>query len=188
MPSWSPVRPCRRGTLWGACCLCRLPILPLACFLAPIPPTPFPGGEGGDYKFILPGAPPPAPRHQTAYGTDRHCHYGTRRGACRLCRLPILPLTYFLAPIPPPPFPAGRGETISFFAGGSAPGTPAFKRLRYLQNLPSRYPAGACPRRRQFGAKPSEPPFYWQCRQPRRGGTGGEELRRLRWSSPPGQG
>ena len=29
---------------------------------------------------------------------------------------------------------------------------------------------------------------YEQCRQPRRGGTGGEELRRLRWSSPPGQG
>ena len=27
-----------------------------------------------------------------------------------------------------------------------------------------------------------------QCRQPRRGGTGGEELRRLRWSSPPGLG
>ena len=29
---------------------------------------------------------------------------------------------------------------------------------------------------------------YEQSRQPRRGGTGGEELRRLRWSSPPGQG
>ena len=28
---------------------------------------------------------------------------------------------------------------------------------------------------------------YEQSRQPRRGGTGGEELRRLRWSSPPGQ-
>ena len=43
-------------------------------------------------------------------------------------------------------------------------------------------------RNRQLGAKAIEPPFYWQCRQPRRGGTGGEELRRLRWSSPPGQG
>ena len=32
----------------GACLLCRLPTLPLACFTAPIPPTPFPSGEGGD--------------------------------------------------------------------------------------------------------------------------------------------
>ena len=37
------------------------------------------------------------------------------------------------------------------------------------------------------GAKPKEPLSYERCRQPRRGGTGGEELRRLRWSSPPGQ-
>ena len=28
-------------------------------FLPPIPPTPFPGGEGGDSKFISPGAEPP---------------------------------------------------------------------------------------------------------------------------------
>ena len=32
-----------------------------------------------------------------------------RGGACRLCRLLTLPLTCFLAPIPPAPFPAGRG-------------------------------------------------------------------------------
>ena len=30
-----------------ACLLCRLLPLPLACFIAPIPPTPFPSGEGG---------------------------------------------------------------------------------------------------------------------------------------------
>ena len=28
----------------------------------PIPPAPFPDGEGGDYRLILPGASPPAPR------------------------------------------------------------------------------------------------------------------------------
>ena len=39
----------------------------------------------------------------------------------------------------------------------------------------------------RFAAKPTEKFPYGQCRQPRRGGTGGEELRRLRWSSPPGQ-
>ena len=32
----------------GACFFSRLPILPLAFFTAPIPPAPFPGGEGGD--------------------------------------------------------------------------------------------------------------------------------------------
>ena len=32
-------------------------------FPAPIPPTPFPSGEGGDYRLILPGASPPAPLH-----------------------------------------------------------------------------------------------------------------------------
>ena len=37
------------------------------------------------------------------------CHCGTRRRACPLCRLLTLPLTCFLAPIPPTPFPAGRG-------------------------------------------------------------------------------
>ena len=41
------------------------PILPLACFLAHIPPTPLAERssqrEGGDYKFILPGAPPRHP-------------------------------------------------------------------------------------------------------------------------------
>ena len=37
------------------------------------------------------------------------CHCGARGGACLLCRLPTLPLTCFPAPIPPAPFPAGKG-------------------------------------------------------------------------------
>ena len=36
---------------------------PQLAFLPPIPPAPFPGGEGGDQKFISPGAKPPAPLH-----------------------------------------------------------------------------------------------------------------------------
>ena len=53
--------------------------------------------------------------------------------------------------------------------------------------------AEVCLRNRQLAAKPIEQPFYWQCRQPRRGGTGGDgtirrtRRRRLRWSSSPGQ-
>ena len=41
-----------------------LPVAPAFSFVfAPIPPTPFPAGKGGDYYFISPGAPPPAPQH-----------------------------------------------------------------------------------------------------------------------------
>ena len=64
-----------------------LPSLPPAYFFVsllfcPHPPTPFPSGEGGDYKFISPGAPPPAPRHLPAYGTYRPCRTGIlRKGA-----------------------------------------------------------------------------------------------------------
>ena len=47
----------------GACLSPRLPTLLLALFLPPIPPAPFPGGEGGAPKFISPGASPPAPLH-----------------------------------------------------------------------------------------------------------------------------
>ena len=103
-------------------------------------------------------------------------------GACLSCRLPTLPLA---APYPPDPLPRrGRGRLKVYFAGGSAPGTPALNRLRHLQNLPYKYPAAeirGLPQNRQEAVP------YEQCRQPRRGGTGGEELRRLRWSSPPGQ-
>ena len=49
----------------------RLLTLPLVCFPAPIPPAPFPSGEGGAQKFISPGAPPPAPLQP---GGMRHWH------------------------------------------------------------------------------------------------------------------
>ena len=68
----------------------------------------------------------------------------TRRGACPVGRLPTLPLACCLAPYPPTPLPRwGRGRPKVYFTGGFAPGTPAFNRLRHLQNLPSKYPAGA---------------------------------------------
>ena len=101
-----------------------------------------------------------------------------------VARLPCLSLCF----LPPSPYPPSRregGEYYFISPGATAPGTPALNRLRHLQLLPSRHPAqGACgsPQKRQEAVP------YEQCRQPRRGGTGGEELRRLRWSSPPGQG
>ena len=36
----------------------RLSALPLVCFSAPIPPTPFPSGEGGDQGYFMQGASP----------------------------------------------------------------------------------------------------------------------------------
>ena len=105
---------------------------------------------------------------------------------------PAPALTFLFFPHPPRPLPLrGWGSPNVYFAGGSAPGTPALNRLRHLQTLPNRYPAHGSLR---FGAKPKEPPFHGQCRQPRRGGIGGDgtirrkRRRRLRWSFPPGQG
>ncbi len=93
--------------------------------------------------------------------------------------LPFLPpanpaFSFLLCPLSPQsPSPAGRGRLKVYFAGGSAPGTPGVE------------PA--------VTAKPTEFLYLEQCRQPRRGGTGGDgtirrtRRRRLRWSSPPGQ-
>ena len=66
---------------------------------------------------------------------------GAQGVAYFFCRLLTLPLACFAAPIPPAPFPAGRGRSKVYFAGGFAPGTPALDRLRHLQALPCRYPA-----------------------------------------------
>ena len=86
----------------------RLPTLPLRC------------SQGG-----LPSLPPAYPAFPDAAG-----------GLGGFGRLPALLLVCFLSPIPPPPFPAGRGRLKVNFAGGFAPGTPALDRLRHLQPLP----------------------------------------------------
>ena len=108
--------------------------------------------------------------------------------ACLLCRLPTPPLAYFPAPYPPDPLPQrGRGRLKVYFAGGGAPGTPGVEPGRHRSRGRTTHPAGVCLRNRQLAAKPTEFLYLERCRKPRREGTGGEELRRLRWSSPPGQ-
>ena len=87
---------------------------------------------------------------------------------------------------PKPPSPVGKGVPFTLFRRGLRPRHPGIRPLAALTVPAKQVPrAEGSPR---FASKPIEPPFYWQCRQPRRGGTGGEELRRLRWSSPPGRG
>ena len=126
--------------------------------------------------------------------------------------MPSLPPAYpafglLFCPLSPNPLPRrGRGRFFSLFRRGLRPRHPCIKSFaaltvpatvvpgggglprRHWLDLPIRHSTGACLRHRQFAAKPTETLSYERCRQPRRGGTGGEELRRLRWSSPPGQG
>ena len=47
-------------------------------------------------------------------------------------------------PHPPSPLPLrGRGSPKVYFVGGFAPGTPALNRLRHVQTVPNRHPAGS---------------------------------------------
>ena len=100
-------------------------------------------------------------------------------------------------PHPPDPLPGGKGETQSLFRRGLRPRHPGIKPPAALTEPAKRVPGvGLYPLRGGAGVAFRYPAVAWQlkrgsgeqCRQPRRGGTGGEELRRLRWSSPPGQG
>ena len=101
-------------------------------------------------------------------------------------RLPCLWFD-FLPPSPLPPFPVGRGRFFVFLCKGLRPLHP-----RHLTAYGTcrTYQTGAQRGKETHGSTQNrqEAAPYEQCRQPRRGGTGGEELRRLRWSSPPGQG
>ena len=195
LPSLSPTGVRRLG----------LPLCPafsvLFCPLSPQPPSPV--GKGEIQGYFMQGASPLAsPRlSRRRHGLNLRCRcplWGLPGWspadlavlesvgvACPLCRRLTLPLAYFCAPYPPSPLPRrGRGCPKVYFAGGFAPGTPALDRSRHLQLLLCGHPAQGS---QQFAATPTEALSSAQCRQPRRGGTGGEELRRLRWSSPPGQ-
>ena len=131
--------PCHRGTLWGACLLCRLPILPLACFLAPIPPTPFPAGRGRFLAFFYArGCAPCIPGGWAGRGTGSVNVGGAPWGACPLGRRFALPPRYptggmpslppanaafslFVCPHPPNPLPSGKGETKVILCKGLRP-------------------------------------------------------------------
>ena len=179
LPVWSPV--------YSAFSL-------LSCPHPPIPPSPHPPSPPGKGEIITlfrrglrprhpcikPFAALTAPANQVPSGgrapgvAGAAGVGGTLRGHGDFGRLHTLPLACFPAPIPLPALaerssPPGKGEILGYFMQGASP-------------LAS---PGAEPMVRRKNRKKTVP--YEQCRQPRRGGTGGEELRRLRWSSPPGQ-
>ena len=119
------------------------------------------GGIRPSAGVVLPLLPP-ALLH---YTINRRKLQAVRQKICAkkvkmLGGVPSLPpaypaFTFFSAPYPPSPLPRrGRGCPKVYFAGGFAPGTPAFNRLRHLQNLPSRCPAGGLP-----GWSPAYPAF-----------------------------
>ena len=52
LPGWSPADLATVVSAGAACLRCRLPTPPFACFFAPIPPPPFPSGEGGALRLF----------------------------------------------------------------------------------------------------------------------------------------
>ena len=137
-------RPCHHCPRRGACLLCRLPTLPLACFPAPYPPARarralFPGGEGGDQGYFMQGAPPLA---SPAFNRLRHLQTFSNmnpaeglpgwlpadlaavvpgEGGLLFCRPPTLPLACFPAPYPPAPSPMGKGRFMVISCKGLRP-------------------------------------------------------------------
>ena len=84
----------------GACLLGCLPPLPLACFLAPIPLTPFPSGEGGIFSFLMQGASPlasPGLGGMRHWGCLRKAGYGGGLAVFVACRLRLAGARWGLA-------------------------------------------------------------------------------------------
>ena len=160
---------------WGEGGFC--PPLPSLSFLPPIPPPPFPGGEGGELRlFHARGFAPCIPATEPV----RHLQNLPSRypaGACLVCRLPTLPFAFLFPPIPPTPFPGGEGGNQGYFMQGASP--LASPRLNPGGTYTTK---GFCLSTGGSAGSQGE------------GGTGGDgtirrkRRRRLRWSSPPGQG
>ena len=113
--------------------------------------------------------------------------------ACpRRCRL-TLPLAYFYAPYPPqPPSPAGKGVSKSLFRRGLRPRHPCIRPFAALTASAMRAPRAREPAVRR---NTDRSPFLSAVPAAKeRGGRGRwnypslTRRRRLRWSSPPGQG
>ena len=148
---------CPAGGLPG-----RSPARPALNFIGcPHPPAPLPVGKGA-FSFHMQGASPLASPRPSRKRHGLHLRCGCPAVVCPAGRRVALSLALFPAPIPPPPFPLrGRGSPKVYFAGGFAPGTPALNRLRHLQTLPYRCPAGVPRRHHSQGIS-----FFRFCGEP----------------------
>ena len=126
MPFWSPARPAAMVPSGGACRLCRLPILPLACFLAPIPHPPLPSGKGGFLVFFMQGASPLASPRLNPGGTCSTCRCGKLNGGLASAALTE----------PAKQVPGGGAQ-----GGGRPPTLPLRCSQGGLPSLPPAYPA-----------------------------------------------
>ena len=99
--------------------------LPCQCFFAPIPRPPS-QWEGGDQSYFMQGASPLASPGLNPRGTGSIGGAGAPgTPAAKPARHWLfLPRQCFSVPIPPTPFPAGRGRPKLFHARGSAPCIP----------------------------------------------------------------
>ena len=107
----------------GACPVGRPLNLPLACFSAPIPPTPFPAGRGRPKFFYARGFAPCIP------GAEPGRHWGRGRTTRPAGGVPGWlpakpPFSLLFCPHPPAPLPGGKGETFCLFRRGLPPPAP----------------------------------------------------------------
>ena len=139
---------CRCGSGWkhGGFCFFSFPAVSMIS--CPHPPAPLPGGKGA-FSFLMQGASPLASPRPSRKRHGLHLRCGCPAGGLP-GRSPARPTFSFICcPHPPsPPSPFGEGGVSKFISpGGFAPGTPALNRLRHLQTLPYRCPAGGLPGR-----------------------------------------
>ena len=127
----------------GACLLCRLPTMPLACLFAPYPPDPLPRrGRGSPRLFHARGCAPCIP------GVEPGRHRSRGRIARWRSGLPSLSPAYpafslLSCPLSPqPPSPAGKGETQSLFRRGRSPRHPGTEPLAVLTEPTKQVPSG----------------------------------------------
>ena len=124
------VRPAPAVPCGAACLPCRPPALPLACFVAPIPPPALaerssPPGKGEIFCFLMQGASPLAsPRAEPGRHWEMGANHAPCGAACLVCCLPTVPLACFPAPIPQPPSRREGGDFLFSYARGFAPCIP----------------------------------------------------------------